>query len=169
MTQPVDSDGCFVLDARRATRRFARMLGLLLRPSDLVVLDGQLGCGKTFFVRALCRSLGLPETVRVTSPTFALVHEIETVPKIAHADLYRLRSNHEVMELGLVERRDRGELVIVEWGTPYIEALGGDALVLEFRQDPRRVHPRACGQRSEEMVADLCALAGKSSPAGSCE
>jgi tRNA threonylcarbamoyladenosine biosynthesis protein TsaE len=165
MTQPADPPARFVLEARRATRRLARMLGLLLRPSDLVILDGQLGCGKTFFVRALCRSLGLPETIRVPSPTFALLHEIETVPRIAHADLYRLSSSHEVSELGLVERRDRGELVVVEWGTPYIDVLGGDALVLEFRHDPRRIHPRASGQRSEAILSGLLALVGNSSSA----
>jgi tRNA threonylcarbamoyladenosine biosynthesis protein TsaE len=145
----------FPLSTRRATRRLARTLSKLLRPADLVILDGQLGSGKTFFVRALCRSLGLSERIRVTSPTFALVHEIGTVPPIAHADLYRLAAAQQVHELGLLERRDQGEVVIVEWGLPYIEALGGDALVLEFRHMPRRVHVSATGVRAQLICSSL--------------
>ncbi len=148
---------CFPLATRRGTRQLARVLASLLRPSDLVILDGQLGSGKTFFVRALCRALGLSERIRVTSPTFALVHEIGTVPRIAHADLYRLTSVHEVHELGLLERRDCGELVIVEWGIPYIDALGGDALVFEFQHEPRRVHARSTGPRAQAILAALLA------------
>jgi tRNA threonylcarbamoyladenosine biosynthesis protein TsaE len=155
MNEPVDNPVSFALDTRRATRHLARALAALLGPSDLVILDGQLGCGKTFFVRALCRSLGLSERIRVTSPTFALVHELATQPKIAHADLYRLASKREVNDLGLLERRDRGELVIVEWGMPYVDILGGDALVFEFKHDPRRILPRVTGQRSEAILAAL--------------
>lgn len=152
-----DTVPCFLLPTRRATRQLARELSAQLRPSDLVILDGQLGSGKTFFVRALCRALGLSERIRVTSPTFALVHEIDTTPRIAHADLYRLTAIREVHELGLVERRDSGEIVIVEWGIPYLEALGGDALVLEFRHEPRRVLARSTGARAHTILLALAA------------
>jgi tRNA threonylcarbamoyladenosine biosynthesis protein TsaE len=145
----------FSLATRRDTRLLARSLAPLLEPSDLLILDGQLGSGKTFFVRALCRALGLPSRVRVTSPTFNLVHELGTTPAIAHADLYRLTNNREVNELGLLERRDLGNVIVVEWGLPYIDVLGGDALVFEFRQDPRRIHPRATGPRAAALLQAL--------------
>jgi tRNA threonylcarbamoyladenosine biosynthesis protein TsaE len=157
MSEGASETPCFPLDTRRATRQLARLLSALLQPSDLLILDGQLGSGKTFFVRALCRALGLSERIRVTSPTFALVHEIGTVPKIAHADLYRLNSVHEVHELGLLERRECGELVIVEWGIPYIDALGGDAVVFEFQHEPRRVRARSTGARAAEVLLALVA------------
>lgn len=157
MNEGASESPCFLLGTRRGTRQLARVLASLVRPSDLVILDGQLGSGKTFFVRALCRALGLSERIRVTSPTFALVHEIGTVPRIAHADLYRLTSVQEVHELGLLERRDCGELVIVEWGLPYIDALGGDALVFEFQHEPRRVHARSTGPRAQELLVALAA------------
>jgi tRNA threonylcarbamoyladenosine biosynthesis protein TsaE len=166
MTDGADSTvSCFLLATRRATRQLARDLSSLLRPSDLVILDGQLGSGKTFFVRALCRALGLSERIRVTSPTFSLIHQIGTTPPIAHADLYRLTSVHEVHDLGLLERRDWGDIVIVEWGLPYTQALGGDALVFEFRHEPRRVHARSTGPRAQEVLAALVARrAGPSTP-----
>lgn len=157
MSEASGTDVSLSLETRKHTRRLARALAPLLQPSDLVVLDGQLGSGKTFFVRALTRVLGLPERIRVTSPTFSLVHEIATTPPIVHADLYRLASNREVHQLGLDEQRDAGAIVIVEWGRPFVEPLGGDALLLEFRHEPRRIHPSATGARSSELLRALLA------------
>lgn len=143
------------LPTRQKTRRLARALAPLLQASDLVILDGQLGSGKTFFVRALTRALGLPERIRVTSPTFSLVHEIATCPPLVHADLYRLATVREVAELGLDEQRDAGAVLVVEWGLPYVEILGGDALIFEFRHEPRRIHARATGARSGALLSAL--------------
>lgn len=167
MTRSVELSLCIPLPNRRATRCLARVTSQLLGPSDLVILDGQLGSGKTFFVRALCRALGLSERIRVTSPTFALVHEIATSPRIAHADLYRLSTARDVAELGLLERRDGGELLLVEWGLPYVDDLGGDALILEFRHEPRRVQARASGRRAHEILEQL--LGKYRAPGGSLD
>jgi len=83
------------LPNRRATRRLARRIGAALAPGDALILSGPLGAGKTFLVRALCRALGLPEREPVQSPTFTLLREWPTRPRIAHADLYRLGSLEE--------------------------------------------------------------------------
>jgi tRNA threonylcarbamoyladenosine biosynthesis protein TsaE len=123
------------LPTRRSTIRLARALGRVLAVGDLLVLSGELGAGKTFFVRALCRALGLPPERRVTSPSFALVHEHAADLPIIHADLYRLGSGAEVVELGLREMRARA-LVLVEWGEPHVELLGGDAWLLELALGP---------------------------------
>ncbi|MEZ4225997.1 MAG: tRNA (adenosine(37)-N6)-threonylcarbamoyltransferase complex ATPase subunit type 1 TsaE [Polyangiaceae bacterium] len=145
------------LPTRRANTTLARQLAPLLAGGDLLVLSGELGAGKTFFTRALCRGLGLPERVRVTSPTFSLVHEHATNPPVAHADLYRLEDARDVRELGLLERRDEGWLIVVEWGEAWIELLGGDALVLQFTTSPtpRHVTLRGTGARGSELVAAL--------------
>jgi tRNA threonylcarbamoyladenosine biosynthesis protein TsaE len=118
------------LPTRRATVRLARALAALVEPGDLVILTGDLGAGKTFFTRALARALGVPEGARVTSPTFTLVHELEARLPLVHADLYRLGDAGELAPLGLRERRAEGALLVVEWGEPYADALGGDALVV---------------------------------------
>jgi tRNA threonylcarbamoyladenosine biosynthesis protein TsaE len=143
------------LPRRRATRELARALAPGLAPGDLVILSGALGAGKTFFVRALCRALGLPSTTRVTSPTFALINQLPTQPPIAHADLYRLGSARELDELGLRELRDSGFVLLVEWGERFKDALGPDALEISIVLNPRRALLTAAGPRSREHVARL--------------
>ena len=145
----------FELPTRRATQKLAALLAPKLRPSDLVILTGPLGSGKTFFARALCRALGLPRSARVPSPTFTLVHEHETTPPLSHADLYRLNGPAQVRELGLDSQRDDGRILLVEWGEPYIDVLGGDALTLTLALDPRRALVSASGRRSRAILAEL--------------
>lgn len=128
--------------------RFAR----LLAAGDLLILTGTLGAGKTFFARALCHALGLDEDEPVTSPTFTLVHEYETTPPVHHADLYRLRDEDEVFELGLDSRRREGALLLVEWGAPFVRALGGNALELELSVEPRSARLAASSARALELL-----------------
>ncbi|HTA91085.1 MAG TPA: tRNA (adenosine(37)-N6)-threonylcarbamoyltransferase complex ATPase subunit type 1 TsaE [Polyangiaceae bacterium] len=145
----------FDLPTRRATQKLAQLLAPTLKPSDLLILSGPLGAGKTFFARALCRALGLPQSARVPSPTFTLVHEHETTPPLSHADLYRLNGAEQVRALGLDSQRDDGRILLVEWGEPYIEVLGGDALLLTLALDPRRAVFSGTGRRSRAILAAL--------------
>lgn len=145
----------FDLPTRRATQKLAEQIAPVLEASDLLILSGPLGSGKTFFARALCRALGLPRSTRVPSPTFTLVHEHETTPPLSHADLYRLNGDAQVRELGLDAQRDDGRILLVEWGEPYIDVLGGDALLLTLTLDPRRAALSATGRRSRAILAEL--------------
>jgi tRNA threonylcarbamoyladenosine biosynthesis protein TsaE len=137
----------------------ARRLAPLLQHGDFVVLSGDLGTGKTFFVRALCRALGVPPNVEVTSPTFTLVHELQGRLPIVHADAYRLGDETELLSLGLREARSEGALLLLEWGEPYVGVLGGDALVLSLTHGSsptrRRVTVAAVGSRGAEIVNAL--------------
>jgi len=143
------------LPTRRETKQLARWLASALRPGDVVVLGGPLGAGKTFLVRAVCRALGLPESVAVTSPTFTLVTEYRASLPVVHADLYRLRAASEVHELGLDAMRDEGRVVLVEWAEPYLAALGGEALVVTLSLEPRRATVRAVGAGGVELLRRL--------------
>jgi tRNA threonylcarbamoyladenosine biosynthesis protein TsaE len=140
---------------RRATIHLAEQLAPAIQPGDLIVLEGGLGAGKTFFARALCRALGVPTSIPVTSPTFTLVHEYDGRLPLRHADLYRLRGADELAPLGLREQRADGAALIVEWGTPYLDALGGDALVLELAitaAGERSARPRPTGTRGAALA-----------------
>jgi tRNA threonylcarbamoyladenosine biosynthesis protein TsaE len=144
------------LPTKQATTRLAAELAPLLAAGDLVILAGALGAGKTFFARALAHALGLAADARVTSPTFTLVHEYETEPKLVHADLYRLSDDERgVFELGLLSQRDDGALLVVEWGLAFERLLGGDALLLELTREPRKAAISSTGSRSRQLLEAL--------------
>ena len=143
------------LSTRRATTRFGRGLATHLVAGDLVILEGPLGAGKTFLARSICRGLGLPAALPVTSPTFTLVQEYETLPVIAHADLYRLLGGGDLHDLGLDALRDDGAVLLVEWGMPFVEELGGDALIIELAVAPREACVSATGVRSRQLLRAL--------------
>ncbi len=97
-----------------ATRAFARRLAGLLRQGDLIALEGELGVGKTEFVRAVVGTLA-GRDIEVPSPTFTLIQRYE-LPAITltHADLYRIHAPDELAELGLEDALAEGCL-FVEW------------------------------------------------------
>jgi tRNA threonylcarbamoyl adenosine modification protein YjeE len=93
----------------------ARQLAGGLVAGDCVALDGELGAGKTVFVRGLARGLGLADDRLVSSPTYVLVHEYPTDPPLYHLDLYRMSEPAiELADLGLEEMLAEG-VVVVEW------------------------------------------------------
>jgi tRNA threonylcarbamoyladenosine biosynthesis protein TsaE len=146
------------LPTRRATVQLARRLGAALAGGDLVVLSGDLGAGKTFLSRAICRALGVPTEIPVTSPTFTLVHEYDGRLPLRHADLYRLGGEDELAQLGLREQRAEGAVLLVEWGAPYLAALGGDGLLLDIAVSPsgqREARLTSTGPRSA-VLRDAC-------------
>lgn len=97
-----------------ATAALGRGIAAQLRPGDLVLLEGDLGAGKTALARAIIRTLAGDAQLDVPSPSFALVQPYEANGHpILHADLYRLGDPREVDELGLFDRPDA--IVLVEW------------------------------------------------------
>ena len=120
------------------TARLARCIVRVVRPGDCVVLSGDLGAGKTTFVKSAVAALGIDEAV--TSPTFTLVHRYgDERRSVVHADLYRLERTGELEDLGLDEAREDGAILFVEWGDLVGDALG-DALVLSFALDSTDAH-----------------------------
>ena len=116
-------------------------LGRRLRRGDLVLLKGELGAGKTTFVRGMARGVG--SEAPVASPTFQLVRVYPGRPQLAHVNLYRLQRGDEVRDLGIDELLDDGA-VVVEWGDRMtgaegalisIEHLGGDRRRLTVERD----------------------------------
>ena len=91
----------------RRTERTGEALAKLLKPGDTVLLDGNLGAGKTAFVRGLCRGLGIGSGV--TSPTFALMNVYEgvfpdgTPCETVHCDAYRLGSREDLYDIGFYD------------------------------------------------------------------
>lgn len=115
-----------------ATRGYADRLARILRPGDVIALNGPLGAGKTRFVQGLATALGC-EHEFVASPTFVLVHEYVGRLPLYHVDAYRLRDADEFRELGGDELANSGGVLCVEWADRIAEALPGDSLRIDFR------------------------------------
>ncbi|HZT70649.1 MAG TPA: tRNA (adenosine(37)-N6)-threonylcarbamoyltransferase complex ATPase subunit type 1 TsaE [Terriglobia bacterium] len=98
----------------------ARLARELPHPS-LVVLEGDLGSGKTTLVKGIVSGMGVARQEEVTSPSFTLVHEYGTDRKVYHADLYRIEGAREVATLGLEDLLEQEATVIVEWGEKLID------------------------------------------------
>lgn len=97
-----------------ATAALGEQLAVALKPGDLLMLEGDLGAGKTALARAVIRGLVGDPNLDVPSPTFALVQPYDAPSgPVLHADLYRIASERDVDELGLFDSADA--FVLVEW------------------------------------------------------
>jgi len=107
-----------ILRSLAETKKSAKQFVKTLRPGDVVVLRGNLGAGKTTFTSAVAAVLGAKE---VSSPTFALLQTYptkhKTIQRIHHLDLYRLRRDEDLREVGIEEiLSDPEAVVFIEWG-----------------------------------------------------
>jgi tRNA threonylcarbamoyladenosine biosynthesis protein TsaE len=121
-------------DTKRAGEEFAR----LLRPGDIVLLSGQLGAGKTTFAQGVGRGLGVAD--RVTSPTFTMVRQHDSVNDLGittlhHADVYRAAKLDEVIDLALGELVEESAVALVEWGDIATSVFGRDVMSVTFLLD----------------------------------
>ncbi len=125
----------FTFRSPEATAAFARALAPGLRAGDVLLLDGQIGSGKTHFARALIQARLLADGAPaedVPSPTYTLVQTYDTgAVEIWHADLYRLTHIDEVEELGLAEAFTEA-VCLIEWPDRLGDLAPDGALVLGF-------------------------------------
>ncbi len=125
----------FELSTEADTEALGKELALKWRIGDVILLSGNLGAGKTTFVRALIRSLGWTESVR--SPTFNLLQLYPTAPPVLHADLYRVKN---AAGIGLEDYLD-SHLCFVEWPDRLGELVNPDdcwQIQFEYLGDGRR-------------------------------
>lgn len=119
------------------TMAVGRRLAGLLWAGDVVLIEGELGVGKTTFVAGLAEGLGVEEPI--TSPTFILMRTYPGLLALTHADVYRVETLAEIEDLELTEAARDGVLV-VEWGTAIEQWMPPDHLVVRiaFQGDDTR-------------------------------
>lgn len=131
MADPVSDAVRIVTSSEEATAAAGERLAERLQAGDVVLLYGDLGAGKTAFVRGLARGLGAAAD-DVSSPTFTLVQEYHGRVTLHHVDLYRLEPA-EVGDLGLEELTSGDAVVAVEWAERW-EGRPDDAIEVSLRQ-----------------------------------
>ncbi len=119
--------------SEQETEALGEALVSRLSPGAVVAFTGDLGAGKTAFVRGMARGLGI--TQRVTSPTFTIVNEYEggRLP-LFHFDLYRLGSSDELFDIGWEDFLRRGGICAVEWSENVTDALEPDTVFIDIRR-----------------------------------
>lgn len=103
-----------------------------LRGGTVVAMYGDLGAGKTAFVRGMARGMGL--TCRVSSPTFTIVNEYLGERELIHFDMYRLTDADELFDIGWEDYLNRGAVCAVEWSENVQDAFFGDEVVVRIEK-----------------------------------
>ncbi len=105
-------------------------LGEKLNPRDVVALIGELGSGKTSFIKGIAKGLGIREEVK--SPTYTLINEYKGRFPFYHFDLYRISSIHELEELGYREYLYGDGITVIEWADKFPEIVPAGAFRVEI-------------------------------------
>lgn len=146
----------FICNTQEDTQRLGERLARALCAPCLVALYGDLGAGKTALVRGVAQCLGCAD---VTSPTFNIVHEYDTIPPIFHFDAYRLADGDALLDVGFDEYLRRDGLIFIEWAELVADALPTERINITIYgcgDAPRSMEICPTGARYERMMEALC-------------
>ncbi|SHN35214.1 tRNA (adenosine(37)-N6)-threonylcarbamoyltransferase complex ATPase subunit type 1 TsaE [Gracilibacillus kekensis] len=136
------------------TKRLANKLALLLRPGDVITLEGDLGTGKTTFTKGLGAGLGVRRTIN--SPTFTIVKEYIGEIPLYHMDVYRLENSEE--DIGFEEYFNGDGITVIEWATFIEEYLPEERLTIQIKrldEYKRAISFKPIGNYFEEICKEL--------------
>ena len=145
------------LTNRDATIALGKKIGQQLVAGDVLVLDGDLGAGKTTFTKGLAAGLEIPDIIK--SPTFTIIHEYQDgrLP-LYHMDAYRLE-NGGAEDLGLEEYFDGDGVSVVEWAEFVEDELPADFLAIHFKRtdydNTRVLEFEPHGQHFDQIVKSM--------------
>ena len=114
------------------TEALGQRLAESIKGGAVIAMYGDLGAGKTAFVRGMARGMGLD--CRVSSPTFTIVNEYLGERELIHFDMYRLSSGDELFDIGWEDYIARGAVCAVEWSENVEDAFYGDEIKLRIEK-----------------------------------
>lgn len=128
----------FLSESAEATESFACGYAKTLRPNDVVLLEGDMGAGKTVFAKGVARGLGIED--EVLSPTYAYMNDYSG--RLYHYDCYRLSSGARAEELGLTDYFYAGGICLIEWAQNIADVLPNNCKRVKIEKlegDKRRI------------------------------
>jgi len=131
------------------------MIGGRLQPGDVVALVGDLGTGKTHFIKGLAAGVGIKQTAYVSSPSFTLIHEYPGKIPFYHLDLYRIDMETEAETLGLEEYFQGGGVTAIEWADKIPSLLPKELLWVSLHyagEHARSIEIQGKGERYAELI-----------------
>ena len=144
----------FETDSESETSAFGRFLGEQLERPLTILLEGNLGAGKSVIARALARGLGVPEDIPITSPTFTLMNHYPARIDLYHFDLYRLADAEELIEIGFDDFAHNLGVALVEW-PERLQDRDFDHLLVHIERlsaERRRIEVSACGGEPRALL-----------------
>lgn len=121
----------YVSNSPEETLKIACDYAKTLVKNDVVILDGEMGAGKTVFAKGVAKGLGIKDNV--VSPTYAYMNDYNGV--LYHYDCYRLTSGRQAVNLGLVDYFDAGGVCLIEWASNIAEVLPENYKTVQIRVD----------------------------------
>lgn len=140
------------------TVRIGKSIGSLLRPGDVVALVGELGTGKTQFIKGLAEGLGVGKPTYISSPSFTLINEYPGRVPFYHIDLFRLESEKEAEELGLEEYFQGEGITAIEWADRIPSLLPDENLWIHIHytgKNTRSIEMSPKGKRYEDLMENF--------------
>ena len=145
------------LNGLEETKEFGIKIGQLLKPGDILCLNGDLGAGKTTLTKSIGLGLGVEDYI--TSPTFALINEYDGRIPVYHFDVYRLENVEDLYDLGFDEYFYGHGVSIIEWADKIEALLPKERIVLDIEKaidlDSRIISLRGYGSRYLEVLEEL--------------
>ncbi len=140
------------------TVRIGKKIGSRLLPGDVVALMGELGAGKTHFIKGLAAGAGVGKPTYISSPSFTLINEYAGRAPFYHIDLFRLKGENEADELGLEEYFQRGGITAIEWADKIFSLLPKEILYIHIHytgKNSRSLKISGKGERYEELIKEI--------------
>jgi len=140
------------------TIRLGKKIGGLLRPGDVVALVGELGAGKTQFIKGLAEGAGVGKPTYVSSPSFTLINEYPGRVPFYHVDLFRLEREKEAEELGLEDYFQGNGVTAIEWADKIPSLLPKEYLLISIAyidKNIRSLEIAGKGKRYGDLVNQI--------------
>jgi tRNA threonylcarbamoyladenosine biosynthesis protein TsaE len=140
------------------TIRIGKSIGSQLLPGDVVALVGELGAGKTQFIKGLAAGAGIRNPAYISSPSFTVINEYPGKMTFYHVDLFRLGEEKEAEELGLEEYFQSKGITAIEWADKIPSLLPKELLLIRIAyagRNRRSLEIIGNGKHYEEIVNQL--------------
>jgi tRNA threonylcarbamoyladenosine biosynthesis protein TsaE len=151
------------------TIRVGKDIGRRLLPGDVVALVGELGTGKTQFIKGLAAGVGIENSAYISSPSFTLIHEYPGEIPFYHIDLFRLGKEQEAEELGLDDYFQGRGITAIEWADKIPFLLPKELLIISIaygEKNIRSLEIAGKGKRFEDLIKELSKWGMRNSECG---
>jgi tRNA threonylcarbamoyladenosine biosynthesis protein TsaE len=140
------------------TIRIGKRIGRLLKAGDVVALVGELGAGKTQFIKGLAAGVGIGNPTYISSPSFTLINEYPGKIPFYHVDLFRLKREKEAEELALEDYFQGGGITAIEWADKIPSFLPKEMFSIHIAytgKNTRSIEMIGKGKRYEELLKEF--------------